>query len=79
MPLARVDDVFTNKGLDTFRSMANVVGVTLGQAYNAGRVTRGYLSAQQDQTDSQRGERIGWATYAGALRSGQLIPDLAVG
>ena len=59
--------------------MANVVGITLGEAYNAGRVTLEYLSAQQDQTDSQRGERIRWATYAGVLRSGQLIPDLAVG
>ena len=59
--------------------MATVVGITLGQAYNAGRVTRGYLSAQQDQTDSQRGGQIAWTTYAGALRSGQLIPDLAVG
>ena len=44
--------------------MANVVRITLGEAYNAGRVTLEYLSAQQDQTDSQRGGRIVW-TYAG--------------
>ena len=59
--------------------MATVVGITVSQAYNASRVTRVYLSVQRDQTDSQRGGQISWTTYAGALRSGQLIPDLAVG